>query len=271
MQNEPNWGRGPRGEECETNPIRPSWQAGRGRGERKRAKRTQSAPGCRHRWDECAKQSQFPTVGISHHSSVLSFHHSNPMPNVQNKPNSPPAGREDHRQEPALSAANGPLDMMMPSVTGATAPNKANSVRESRAKCFLGQELWCIGHERKTKPISGRAGWAGAPRGVGRGKNVRNEPTSRRRHVGRGMADEGQTCKTKPISPAGARSGGRGARGECAKRTQFGPSRASRAPIIPIFHHFSIPSFRPCSIVLLPPRFRPIAHRVPFYVARRGS
>ncbi len=33
---------------------------------------------------------------------------------VQNEPNLPPAGREDHRQEPALSEANGPTALTMP-------------------------------------------------------------------------------------------------------------------------------------------------------------
>jgi hypothetical protein len=37
---------------------------------------------------------------------------------------------------------------------------------------------------------------------------VRNKPNSRRRHVGRGLGDEGELCKTNPIwgSPAGVRS-----------------------------------------------------------------
>jgi len=34
-----------------------------------------------------AKRSQFPTAGIPHHSTILSFHHSNPMPIVRNEPN----------------------------------------------------------------------------------------------------------------------------------------------------------------------------------------
>ncbi len=36
---------------------------------------------------KCAKQTQFPPDGIPHHSTMLSFHHSNPMPIVQNEPN----------------------------------------------------------------------------------------------------------------------------------------------------------------------------------------
>ena len=63
-RNEPNSqrgrvGRGPRGEECETNPIRPSWQAGRVAEGKNVRNEPNSGRRYRHRRDECAKRTQF--------------------------------------------------------------------------------------------------------------------------------------------------------------------------------------------------------------------
>jgi len=56
----------------------------------------------------CTKQCAFPADGISHHSTILSFHHSSPVPIMQNEANLPPcpAGR-GHDKKRSQSAADG--------------------------------------------------------------------------------------------------------------------------------------------------------------------
>jgi hypothetical protein len=72
-------------------------------------------------------------------------------------------------------------------------------------------------------------------------KNKANLPARPPRGAGRGSHQPSRRCgvlrQTNPIS------GGRLSpwRCKCAKRTQFQPLRPSRAPIIPTFHHSSIP------------------------------
>jgi hypothetical protein len=48
-----------------------------------------------------------------------------------NKPNLPPRGTEDHGEEPALSAANGPEALMLPPVRGQARETKPISVHQS--------------------------------------------------------------------------------------------------------------------------------------------
>jgi hypothetical protein len=108
VQNEPN-SQEPGGRLCKTNPI----SAGStGPGGTERAKRTQfpagpggtgpggtrRVAGCRAKQSQfragrtegkCAKRTQFPAGGISHRSTTLSFHHSNPTGIVRNEPNFP--------------------------------------------------------------------------------------------------------------------------------------------------------------------------------------
>jgi hypothetical protein len=88
---------------------RTQFSAGRAAGAAERAKQSQLRGAYR------AKQSQFPPGKMSHYSSVLLFHHSNPMLIVQNEPNfvgsdvrnkpnfaAPAVGRTHHSTIPAF-------------------------------------------------------------------------------------------------------------------------------------------------------------------------
>jgi len=170
----PGGARTPAGERCETNPIcRSRQQAGVGR-------LCETNPICRRRAGKtivkakglgdatpqggnCAKRTQFGGAvyrteqiqfrGVcgrrnTHHSTMLSFHHSNPMPIVQNEPNSRQGGRR---------------------LWGLSLGPRPCGLRPSLAPLC------------KTNPIPGRAGWDGArgTRGGVIGRNKANWPPHR--------------------------------------------------------------------------------------------
>jgi hypothetical protein len=79
--------------------------AGPGPRRAKDAKRTQfpatpdgTGPQGRGTRGKCAKRTQFPAGRISHHSSILSFHHSKPMSIVRNKANFPGSAHRADRE-----------------------------------------------------------------------------------------------------------------------------------------------------------------------------
>jgi len=144
---------------------------------------------------ECAKRTQFPAHRISHHSTILSFHHSSPTPIVQNEPN---LGRCS-RREPHCSSIPS-FQHSNPPVPVGTRP-QGRGTRGNRAK--RSQFLAC-GLRIGDRPAAGRLPCA-PPR-----------------------ACASQSCKTKPMVPErpGMGAGCRGCEAppesDCAKRSQFG-------------------------------------------------
>jgi hypothetical protein len=120
-----------------------------------------------------------------------------------NKANLPPRRREDHCQEPALSAANGPETSTLPPVTGAMAPNKANSVRGSKEPSAWRERSYggfAIPVKQSQFPRGAR--WDEAP----------------------GARDAGQSRETNPICQRqGARPGGRDRRASRTNKANLTP------------------------------------------------
>jgi hypothetical protein len=149
------------------------------------------------------QQSQFP-ARIPHHSSILLFHHSPPMPVVRSKPNLHPRR--------GIGGASPTL------YVGWIAPNKPNSARPTgRPGCRKAKMC-------ETNPI--------APEGVGRGRpthedpprpSVRNKPNSARLAGGPGRRGV-KMGETSPIWAAGAGVG----MTERTKQSQFAPADRNR-------------------------------------------
>ncbi len=96
-----------------------------------------------------------------------------PSGRCTNKPNLPQTSREDHRQEPALSTANGPEALTLPPVTRLSAPNEANLAR--------------------------RQGCTGAGKVVGPAPSAANRAKRSQFALGEQAGTTRQSCKTKPI------------------------------------------------------------------------
>ncbi len=146
------------------------------------------------------KQSQFPAAGIPHHCATLLFHHSHPMPIVQNKANCPKRGTEAVAR---WRIADRPT---------ACRPGPATPIVQNEPNS---EDEMC-----ETNPIPGGAGGT-RPRSVGRGAFVQNKanfpwraPVERRRS---------QSCETKPIPGEGPAAPGGEGRGTSYKQTQFAP------------------------------------------------
>jgi hypothetical protein len=125
------------------------------------------------------KQTQFRAAGIPHYSTVLSFHHSSPMPIVQTKPNLGTLGclgnetrdtRHMRQTNPTLRLRIADLGLWdRPAASGlltASAPNKPNfGPGKMKGKCCANEELQQVGcgsGPGKTKPIRPRGGYRGS-------------------------------------------------------------------------------------------------------------
>ncbi len=169
-------------------------------------------------------------AGIPHHSTILLFHHSDPMSIVQNEPN--------------LACHRGPGGRRVqnePNWPGPIAQNEPNLAwRRGRRRRNVQNEpnfaLWDEGQMRKTNPIS----------------RLR-------------ISDCG-LCKTNPISAVAAVESPQYSTipavqsdANCAKRTQFPPTKMSNHSTIPLFHSsnpglrraFCLPR-RPAADIMLP-------------------
>jgi hypothetical protein len=86
-----------------------------------------------------------------------------------------------------------------------------------------------IGPRQAGKTIAKAGGLDAATRHTGQTCKTKPIPDGAGRDGAGGASDEVKTCKTNPIGPAGpggTRPQGRGTRGKCAKRSQFGPASA---------------------------------------------
>jgi len=114
----------------QTNPICPRWRGRRGRRWSQSCQTNPISPVDRRlgTWKH-AKQTQFPAGGIPHHSTILLFHRSSPMPIVQTNP---------------IWSVQQRSRWGKPHPTrGSIAPNKANSHHSvRRGKGLAGKELW---------------------------------------------------------------------------------------------------------------------------------